>query len=77
VVPYSSDRSSDDAPLLQAALASGRYSSDTTILFKRGVTYNIFTPVQFPVFQNVVVTVEGNITYPADIATVQGAFLVT
>lgn len=73
VVPHSSNRTADDAPLLRSALASGNFSANTTILFQRGVSYNIFTPVKFPVFQNVEVAIEGNLTYPSDIATVQGA----
>ena len=72
IVPHATDRTADDAPLLKAALASGNFSADSTILFQKGVTYNIFTPVKFPVFQNVEVAIEGNLTGPADIATVQG-----
>ena len=74
IVPHSPFRASDDAPLLRAALATGNISSNTTILFQKGITYNIFTPVKFPVFSNVEVAIEGNITYPADITTVQGTF---
>lgn len=35
------------------------------------MTYNIFTPVKFPKLTNVEVAIEGNITCPLDIATVQ------
>lgn len=63
----------DDAPALTSILASGNVSSNATILFKKGVTYNIFTPIKFPVLNNVEVAVEGNLTYPDDIPTVQGA----
>jgi len=60
----------DDTPALMSALPN--YSSDSTIVFKKGVTYNIFTPVKFPVFNNVEVRIEGNLTYPTDIPTIQG-----
>ncbi|KAF7436008.1 hypothetical protein PC9H_002834 [Pleurotus ostreatus] len=59
----------DDTPALAAALAN--FTADSTILFKKGVTYNIFTPITFPVFTNVEVRIEGNLTYPEDIPTVQ------
>lgn len=62
----------DDIPALAAALATGNFSSNTTILFKKGVTYNAWTAIKFPSFTNVEVAIEGNITYPEDIATVQG-----
>lgn len=71
-VPRSQNPSADDAPGLITALATGNLSSNTTILFEKGQTYNIFSPIKFPVFQNVEVAVEGNITYPEDIPTVQG-----
>ncbi|KAJ3556355.1 hypothetical protein NM688_g2075 [Phlebia brevispora] len=72
VAPHSPNRSADDAPLLTAALTEGQILSNATILFQKGVTYNIFSPVKFPVLQNVEVAIEGNITYPTDIATIQG-----
>lgn len=60
----------DDTPALTAALAN--FTADSTILFKKGVKYNIFTPITFPVFTNVEVRIEGNLTYPEDIPTIQG-----
>ncbi|KAI0320047.1 pectin lyase-like protein [Amylostereum chailletii] len=63
----------DDTPALAAALASGNFSVNATILFAKGVTYNIFTPIKFPVFNNVEVSIQGNLTYPDDIVTVQAA----
>lgn len=69
VVPHSTDHS-DDAAVLNAALAN--YTANVTILFKKGVTYNIFTPVTFPVLNNVEVSIQGNLTYPNNIATIQG-----
>ena len=61
----------DDTPALTAALASGKYSANTTILFEKGKTYNIFTPITFPALNNVEVAIEGNLTYPEDIPTIQ------
>ncbi|TFY77102.1 hypothetical protein EWM64_g6911 [Hericium alpestre] len=48
-VPHTSGQ--DDTPGLVTALAN--YIANATILFKRDVTYNIFTPVRFPVLNNV------------------------
>ncbi|KAK0479680.1 pectin lyase fold/virulence factor [Armillaria novae-zelandiae] len=67
VVPHVNGQ--DDTPGLTASLAN--FTSNSTILFQKGVTYNIFTPVKFPKLTNVEVAIEGNITYPSDIATVQ------
>ena len=61
----------DDTPAITTAFAAGRLSANTTILFKKGVTYNIFTPIKFPIFNNVEVRIEGNLTYPKDIPTIQ------
>jgi hypothetical protein len=68
VVPHLSD--ADDTPALLAALP--KFAANATILFKEGVTYNIFTPIKFPTLTNVEVVIEGNITYPTDIPTIQG-----
>ncbi|KAF9257041.1 pectin lyase-like protein [Marasmius fiardii PR-910] len=68
VVPHRDGQ--DDAPGLNSALAN--FSSNSTILFQKGVTYNILTPITFPVLQNVEVRIEGNLTLPEDIPTVQG-----
>ncbi|KAF8167167.1 pectin lyase-like protein [Crassisporium funariophilum] len=67
VVPHSAGK--DDTPALLSALPN--LTANSTILFKEGITYNIFTPVKFPVFNNVEVRIEGNLTYPTDIATIQ------
>ena len=53
-----------------AAIAN--VSANATILFEKGVTYNIFTPITFPTFTNVEVSIQGNLTYPANITAVQG-----
>ena len=62
--------SADDTPGLVAAIAN--VSANATILFEKGVTYNIFTPITFPEFTNVEVSIQGNLTYPANITAVQG-----
>jgi hypothetical protein len=69
VVPHTDG--ADDTPTLLAALKTGAYSANATILFKKGITYNIFTPISFPKFANVEVVIDGNLTLPNDIATVQ------
>lgn len=69
VVPHTAGQ--DDTPALVAALP--QYATNSTILFEEGVTYNIFTPIKFPVLNNVNVRIEGNLTYPTDIPTIQGA----
>jgi hypothetical protein len=70
-VPHIDDNS-DDTPALQAVL--NEYSTDSTILFEKGVYYNIFTPIIFPSLKNVEVRIEGNLSYPSDMATIQGAY---
>ena len=71
VVPHSPG--GDDAPALIAALSTNEcLATNATILFKKGVTYNISTPIKFPKFQNVIVSIQGNITYAADIEKTQG-----
>lgn len=67
-VPHTAGK--DDSPALNAAVKN--YTANATILFQKGVTYNIFTPVVFPVFNNVEVRIEGNLTYPTDIPAIQG-----
>lgn len=69
VVPHTAG--ADDSPALLTALNSGNLSANATILFQKGTTYNIFSPITFPKFTNVEVAIEGNLTYPDDIATVQ------
>ena len=71
VVPYS--QGGDDTPALAAAFATDpRLATDAMILFEQGVTYNILTPILFPHFENVIVSVQGNLTYAADIQATQG-----
>ncbi|KAJ7053866.1 pectin lyase-like protein [Mycena amicta] len=61
---------SDDTPGLLALVSS--HPANATILFSKGTTYNIFTAIKFPVLTNVEIRIEGNLTYPNDIATIQG-----
>ena len=65
----------DDTPALTAALVSGNYSTNATILFAKGTKYNIFTPIKFPTLTNVEVAIEGNLSYPDSIPTIQGECL--
>lgn len=75
VVPHT--LAQDDTPALLSALAHSSIVSNTTILFQSGVTYNIWTPIKFPTLKNVEVSIQGNLTYPNDIATVQGMWLLS
>ena len=67
-VPHSPGK--DDTPAILAALPD--FATNSTILFQEGITYNIFTPIKFPTLNNVDIRIEGNLTYPTDIATIQG-----
>ena len=71
VVPHSDGN--DDTPALAAAFAANpELTANATILFQQGVTYNILTPILFPYFENVVVSVQGNLSYGADVKATQG-----
>lgn len=69
-VPHTSGQ--DDTPGLIQTLSAGNVTTNATILFQKSITYNIFTPIKFPVMHNVEVAIEGNLTYPTDISTIQG-----
>lgn len=60
----------DDTPALVAALP--KFTTNATIVFSKGIHYNIFTPIRFPVLTNVDIRIEGNLSYPTDIPTIQG-----
>ncbi|KAH7926860.1 glycoside hydrolase family 28 protein [Leucogyrophana mollusca] len=60
----------DDTPALMAAVSN--YASDASIVFQANTTYNVWSPITFPPLTNVEVRVEGNLTYPTSIETVQG-----
>ena len=71
IVPYSGG--GDDTPTLAAAFtADPKLATNATILFEHGVTYNILTPIRFPRLENVIISVQGNLTYAADIKATQG-----
>jgi hypothetical protein len=72
VVPHSPGQ--DDTPALMAALPE--IASNASILFKKGITYSIFTPIVFPVLNNVEIAIEGNLTYPTDIPTIQSMCII-
>lgn len=66
----------DDTPALAVAFAAGpTLATNATILFERGVTYNILTPIVFPRLENVIVSIQGNLTYAVDVQATQGGNL--
>ncbi|KAF9783458.1 pectin lyase fold/virulence factor [Thelephora terrestris] len=70
IVPHSGGN--DDTLALAAALSANKaLATNATILFQTGITYNILTPIAFPKFQNVIVSIQGNITYAADVKKTQ------
>jgi hypothetical protein len=71
IVPHSGGN--DDTPALSAAFATNpTLTANATIIFKKGLTYNMLTPVLFPRFENIIVSVQGNLSYAADIQKTQG-----
>ena len=68
VVPHT--EGADDAPAVRAALPN--FTSDSIILFEKGKTYNIWTPLNFGTLTNVEIAFEGNVTLPQSIPEVQG-----
>ena len=72
VVPHSGGN--NNTPALAAAFsAHPKLATNATIPFKQGLTYNILTPIVFPRFENVIVSVQRNLSYAADIKATQGA----
>jgi hypothetical protein len=72
VVPHSSGK--DDTLALAAAFSSNpSLSTDATILFQKGVSYRMKTPILFPTFKNVVISIQGNLSYAEDVKATQGA----
>jgi hypothetical protein len=67
VVPHTEN--ADDTPALMAAVSS--YMSDTSIVFESNTTYNVWSPIIFPHLTNVEVVINGNLSYPTSIETVQ------
>jgi hypothetical protein len=71
VVPHVGN-GQDDTPGLLSALKSASLAGGLSqILFSKGITYNILTPVDFGTLTNVEIAVEGNITLPSSIIDVQ------
>lgn len=71
-VPHSGG--GDDTPALTAALSSRpELRSSATIVFQAGLTYNLETPIIFPRFENVIISVQGNLTFANDVEATQGA----
>ena len=71
-VPYSGG--GDDTPALISALNSRpELRTDATIVFQEGVTYNLETPVNFPYFKNIIIEIQGNITFANDVEKTEGA----
>src|ERR1700749_5188288 len=70
VVPHLST-GADDTPALLAALPSIQNGTYDRVLFEKGVTYHLLTPVNFGTLNNVQIALEGNISLPDSIASVQ------
>ncbi|KAF8152112.1 pectin lyase-like protein [Mycena galopus ATCC 62051] len=75
VVPHNSSGGDDMATLAAEFSSSNGTTRDlavnSTIIFKQGITYNLFTAILFPVLQNVEIRVEGNMSYMEDIVALQ------
>ncbi|KAJ7863376.1 pectin lyase-like protein, partial [Mycena leptocephala] len=76
VVPHNSS-GGDDMPTLTAAFVSSNGTTrnlavNSTIIFKKGITYNFFSAIRLPVLHNVEIRIEGNMSYLEDIAALQG-----
>ncbi|KAG0697728.1 glycoside hydrolase family 28 protein [Suillus ampliporus] len=67
VVPHT--EGADDTPALMAAVSN--YASDASIVFRADTTYNVWSPITFPPLTNVEVVINGNLSYPTSIKTVQ------
>lgn len=70
VVPHLST-GADDTPALLSALPSIQKGSYDRILFEKGVTYHLPTPVDFGTLNNVQIALQGNISLPDSITVVQ------
>ncbi|KAJ6550577.1 pectin lyase fold/virulence factor [Mycena vulgaris] len=64
------------SPLTAAFVSSNGTTRDlavnSTIIFKKGITYNFFSAIRLPVLHNVEIRIEGNMSYLEDIAALQG-----
>jgi hypothetical protein len=71
VVPHSP--SSDDISPLSALLNSNStLTTNASIVFQEGVTYNAWSAIKFPKLTNVEIRMEGNLSLPDSIEIVQG-----
>lgn len=59
----------DDMPAIFTALPD--FVTNSTILFQEGVTYSIFTCINFPALINIDIYIEGNLMYLMDIGTIK------
>ncbi|KXN83335.1 putative exopolygalacturonase C [Leucoagaricus sp. SymC.cos] len=66
-VPHSNGK--DDVPALLEALPD--FVTNSSIVFQKGITYNIFSPIKFPSLTNVEIAIEGNLTYSTNITEIQ------
>ncbi|KAJ7695337.1 pectin lyase-like protein [Mycena olivaceomarginata] len=58
----------DDMPTLTVVFVSSNGTTrnlavNSTIIFKKGITYNFFSTIRLPVLQNVEIRIEGNMSY--------------
>lgn len=70
IVPHLSN-GADDAPALRAALPAVRNGTYSRILFEKGTTYQLLTPVDFGTLNGVEIALEGNVSLPNSIPDVQ------
>ncbi|KAJ7261429.1 pectin lyase-like protein [Mycena rebaudengoi] len=81
VVPHNSSGGDDMATLMAAFMSSNgttrNLAVNSTIIFKKGITYNFFSAVRLPVLHNVEIRIEGNMSYLEDIAALQGGMTFT
>ncbi|KAH7017778.1 polygalacturonase [Ilyonectria destructans] len=68
IVPASNSTTSDAAVIREVF---ARCAEDSTILFQKGVEYNVFEPISATNLSNVVISVQGNLNLPQDIPAVQ------
>lgn len=71
IVPTASNSSStvSDSKLIEATFA--QCSQDSTIIFQKGINYNVFEPISATNLSNVIISVQGNLNLPQDIPAVQ------
>ena len=70
IVPHATN-GGDDAPAVMQALPKLANGTFSRILFQQGTTYNVFTPINFGSTSNIEIAIEGNLTLPNSIETVQ------